>query len=148
MTVLQKSILSLCIVFLAQVATAAPETPAKGTPLRQALLDTLRVIAGYDLGAPVEFVVISMQADGDRAFAQVMAQRPGGVAIDIASTPLAQRDQIPTDFIDGPRMEAFLMRENGFWYIDAYAIGATDVWWVGPPYCADYAQFLPDGACG
>lgn len=96
-----------------QAALAAPETPAKGTALRSDLLDTLRVFAGYDLGPPVEFVVLYLQADGDRAFARVMAQRPGGAPIDLAATPMVKRDQIPIDLIDGPRMEAFLARGGG-----------------------------------
>ncbi|MEL6573367.1 MAG: hypothetical protein AAFQ64_17035 [Pseudomonadota bacterium] len=144
---MQKLILSFWVGLAAQMAAAAPETPAAGTPLRQDLLNTIRVMAGFDLGPPIEFVVLDLRVDGDRAFAQVMAQRPGGAPIDLATSPMAQRDQVPTDLIDGPRMEAFLVHENGAWYVDAYAIGATDVWWIGPPFCAAYAQLLPDWAC-
>ena len=128
-------------------AIAAPETPAPGTPLRQEIMDTIRVLAGFDLGPPIEFVVIQLEVDGNRAFARVMAQRPGGTPISIVETPMVQRDQMPIDLIDGPRMEAFLVNANGKWYVDAYAIGATDVWWIGPPFCGNYAQFLPEQAC-
>ena len=142
-----KSIGLITCGILASSAMAEPETPARGTALRGALLDTVRVSAEHDLGAPVEFVVRTLLADGDRAFAMLSAQRPGGGAIDIAQTPMVLRDKVPLDFIDGPEVVAFMYRTNGVWTIDQYATGSTDAWWAGGPACENYATLLPRGVC-
>jgi len=109
--------------------------------------DAVRVMAGYDLSGPIEFTVSSLEVSGDRGFFMGTASRPGGVPIDITQTPLVTRDEIPVDFIDGASVQAFMMRAGDHWYVDAYAVGATDVWWMGPPFCAHYSAFLPAGAC-
>ena len=62
-------------------AAQAWEEPARGTELRADLMDALRPMAEWDLGAPVEFVVLDLRVAGDVAFASVMAQRPGGAPI-------------------------------------------------------------------
>lgn len=126
---------------------AEPTTPARGSDLRRDLLASVRVMAAYDLGAPVEFVVDSLEADEDRAFAMLSIQRPGGAAIDLSQSPMVSRDGIPPDLIDGAVMVAFLQQIGGHWYIDEYSIGATDVWWAGGEFCADYASMLPKQAC-
>ena len=137
-----------CISILAATPTFADVySPQPGTPVRSAILDSVRIIAAYDLGGPIEFVVTSLEIDGDVGLFRGAAQRPGGQQIEITQTPMVTRDDIPVDFIDGPTVEAFVKRLDGHWYIDAYAVGATDVWWIGPPYCADYSTLLPTGAC-
>lgn len=135
------------VLLSAQSVSAEVYTPAPGTPERSGILNAIRVMAGYDLGGAIVFVVSSLEVMGDHAFLMAEATRPGGQQIDLTQTPLVLRDGIPTDFIDGASVQAFLKRLDGHWYVEAYAVGATDVWWAGPPYCADYGEMLPQGAC-
>ena len=81
------------------------------------------------------------------AFFRGEAFRPNGRPIDLTQSPMVTRDDIPVAFIDGPTVEAIVKRMGEHWYVDAYAVGATDLWWIGPPYCTDYRTFLPAGAC-
>ncbi len=132
---------------LTSAAMADPVTPERGSALRSELLDTVRRAAEHDLGAPVEFVVNTLLVDGDRAFAMLDAQRPGGGAIDLAQSPMVLRDKTPLDLIDGPNVVAFIVRVNGEWAIDQYGTGSTDAWWAGGPACEHYASLLPVGVC-
>ncbi|WJY20194.1 hypothetical protein QTA57_09840 [Fontisubflavum oceani] len=111
-----------------------------------ALLDTLRPLVEYDLGAPVEFVVTSLQVDGDRAFARVAAQRPMGAPIDMETTPMVLRDGLPLDTIDGPRIEAFFYQSPARWEVVEFVIGATDVWWWAYD-CKHYGGLLSEWGC-
>ncbi|MEJ6397212.1 hypothetical protein [Yoonia sp. 208BN28-4] len=127
---------------------ADPYEPARGTAERRAILDGIRPLAEDGLGAPVEFVVNTLQVDNGRGFAMLEAQRPGGAPIDISQSPMVLRDGEPEWSIDGPTVTAFVVRmADGAWRVDEYAIGATDVWWAGDPYCADYASVLPAMVC-
>lgn len=137
----------LTCVLLAGHVCAEPFTPARGSAARDAILATARAIAGYDLGAPIEFVVDHMMVDGDVAFLSATAQRPGGVPIDLEKTPMVVRDGDPPSLIDGPVLVMFLKQVNGHWYIDDFSIGATDVWWIGDPFCKTFATVMPDYGC-
>ncbi len=112
-------------------AAAQPVEPPRGSELRAELLDTVRPLVEYDLGAPVEFMVWEMSVDGDLAFARMRAQRPGGGVIDMETTPMVARRHVPMDLIDGPRLEVFFARTEGHWYVYEYVIGSTDAWWWG-----------------
>lgn len=138
---------AIALLLMTSAVQAEVYTPQPGSAERTAILNAVRVVAGYDLDGPIEFVVSSLDVEGDFGFFMGTANRPGGRAIDLVQTPLAIRDEIPVDFIDGSSVQAFVKRLNGHWYIDDYAVGATDVWWIGPPYCEDYSAFLPAGAC-
>lgn len=138
--------MALVFSLMASILAADPVEPARGTALRADLMDAIRPFAEYDLGAPVEFVVIELLVEDDLAFARVRAQRPGGGAIDMEATPLVTRRGVPSDLIDGPRIEAFLGRTAGRWHIVEYVVGSTDVWWFGYD-CATYAAFQPEQAC-
>ena len=128
------------------LSAADPVTPPRGSALRAELLDTVRVMAEYDLGAPVEFVVTELHAEGDRAFGRLMAQRPGGPQIDMAATPIVMRRGVSVDMIDGLRIEVFFHRVGERWYLYEYGLGSTDVWWWGFE-CQHYGAFLRDWGC-
>lgn len=138
--------LILSILAAPAAISAEPVTPDPGSPLRAALMDAARPIAEYDLSPPVEFVVIELLADGDRAFGRMRAQRPGGAQIDPAETPMHLRDGVSLDLFDGPRLEVFYHRMQGDWRVVNYPIGATDAWWYGYD-CANYGVFFPDYGC-
>ena len=127
-------------------ALAGPTEPARGSLLRQDLLNAVRSLAEFEFGLPVEFVVIELQAEGDLAFARLLPQRPEGRVIDLETTPMVvQRGASPAAF-DGARMEVFLERVEGSWRVTASATGATDVWWFGYR-CDIYSAFLPGMGC-
>lgn len=128
------------------VAQAEPFEPARGTELRQELLDLIRPLAVFDLGPSIEFRVMEMMVDENTAFARLMAQRPGGAEIDIAATPMVRwRHVDPHDF-DGPRFEVFYIRERDQWQIMNYGMGSTDVWWWGYR-CDLFGSLLREWGC-
>jgi len=142
-----KIVAVLASLALASGVQADPYEPPRGSAERNELLTNLRAVTGYELGPPLEFVVDHMQVDGDIAMVMATGQRPGGVPIDIMQTPLVTRHGISPDFIDGTSVAAYFDRVAGKWYITEYAVGPTDVWWVGEPYCTDYATVMPSFGC-
>lgn len=134
------------VVGLASIAQATPFEPPRGSELRQELLDTIRLLAEYDLGAPVEFRVIEIQVDGNIAFARMMAQRPGGGEIDMVDTPMVRwRYAEPYEF-DGPRFEVFYVRTETGWQITDFGMGSTDVWW-SQYRCETFGSLLQEYGC-
>lgn len=131
---------------LASIAQATPFEPPRGSELRQELLDTIRPLAEYDLGAPVEFRVIEIQVDGDIAFARMMAQRPGGGEIDMENTPMVEWRYVDPYGFDGPRFEVFYVRDNGYWQIVEFGMGSTDVWWWSYR-CDVFGSLLQEYGC-
>lgn len=131
---------------LAGLADADPIEPPVGSQERQEVLDTFRPLAIYDLGAPLEFVVLELMVDGDIAFARLMAQRPGGAEIDMTTTPMVRwRYADPYEF-DGPRFEVFFIREADHWQIVDYGLGSTDVWWW-QFRCETFGTLLQEYGC-
>lgn len=134
---------------LASIAIASPafawETPARGSADRAALMDAIRPTVHSDLGFPVEFVIDAARVDGLAAFVMVRPQHPGGRKISFAETLLSPES---ADFIDTSlATQALLRRINSGWSVAAIAIGATDVWWADPAYCAEFARVIPE-VCG
>ncbi|GAB5445232.1 hypothetical protein [Gymnodinialimonas sp.] len=128
------------------LAQAAPFEPPRGSELRRELLDTIRPLAAYDLGAPLEFRVLEMSVDGDIAFARLMAQRPGGADIDMTTTPMVEwRYAEPFEF-DGPRFEVFYVRDGDHWQIVNFGMGSTDVWWW-QYRCETFGTLLQEYGC-
>jgi len=120
------------------------ETPARGTALRADLMNALRPIAEWNLGAPVQFVVQDLRVSGNVAFASVTAQRPGGVAINLRNTPLALRDDMDPDMMDGASMQALLQKSGRMWVPVHHETGATDVWYAWPAFCPIWGAVLPE----
>jgi hypothetical protein len=137
----------LACVALADIAAAEVTTPQSGTQERRDILNSVRVMVGYDFGGPIELVVHSLEIENGFGLMTGYAQRPGGVPIDMSQTPMVLRDRQSPDTIDGPTVQAFVTQLNGHWYVHEYAVGPTDVWWMGDPYCENYSAFLPEQAC-
>ncbi len=91
-------------------------------------------------------VVNDLRVSGNLAFASLWAQRPGGGAIDIASTPAAQRGQLDASFGDTPRIQVLYRKSGRVWVAVEHAIAATDVWYSWEPICAIWRPVIPD-AC-
>jgi hypothetical protein len=134
---------TLCLLLGLAPAHAWTE-PARGSATRADLMDAIRPIAEWNLGAPVEFVVDDLRVAGDVAFASLWAQRPGGGAIDMQRAPMVQRGDYDPETIDGPTMQALLQRSGRMWVAVTYAIGPTDVWWAWDGFCPIWAAVLPE----
>ena len=119
-------------------------TPAKGTAVRDALMDALRPHAEWMLGKPVEFVVTDLRLAGAVAFAKVEPQRPGGGQIDPARTPMAARGEFEPDYFDGMHMEALFQKSGETWVAVHWRIGATDVWYAWDELCRDFRAVIPE----
>lgn len=123
--------LSLLAVWLLPGAAGAGDdgvyAPPKGSPLRAHLLDTARPAFERDVGAPVEFVVRTLNVWGGWAFGNVKLQRPGGVPINWRRTKFA------ADLAQGmleTESHFFLLRETeAGWQLVEHVIGPTDVAW-------------------
>ena len=116
-------------------AKAQPEakvyTPAKGSPDRKAILDTVRPLAERDLGAPIEFIVGELNVAGAWSFVALTAQRPGGGAIDRYKTPFARRNgEEAVSMFDCCHVEAVLHKTDGKWHVVESGVGTTDVWYT------------------
>jgi hypothetical protein len=139
-----RNTLALIVALALPGAAQAWEEPARGTPLRAALMDALRPVAEWSLGAPVEFVVSDLRVEDDVAFASVTAQRPGGAAIRIENTPGYRRGEIDPTMMDGTTMQALLQRSGRAWVPVHSAIGATDVWYATQDFCPVWGPVLPE----
>lgn len=116
--------------------------PARGSADRAGMLDALRPHAVWALGEPVTFLVGQMRMDGKLGFVTVSPRRPGGGVIDPLTTPMALRDPDGTDLMDGVDMQALLEKSGDTWVAVHWAIGATDVWFIGAELCAAYRAVL------
>lgn len=121
--------------------------PAKGSQERAALMDAIRPVAEWWLGAPVEFVVGTLRVEGNRAFAVLEAQRPGGIKIDMARTPLVLRDGWDPRDLDGARIDVLYRKSGSQWVAVLREIGATDVWYSYEPICAEWRAVLGPAVC-
>lgn len=129
----RRSLLVSLAAMLTGTALAAQPvvTPPPGSAERKTLLDLLRPRVEAQIGFPVIFVVETLHASGDWAFAVAEPRRVGGGQIAVSETRLSKAR--PVDTIDGLRTEALFHKTDGRWRLSQYAIGATDVWYE--PYC-------------
>ncbi len=103
-------------------------TPQVGDPERKEILDALRSVVEDATGGPVLFVVETLRTDGHWAYIQGVPRRPAGEPVDWTRTPLAEawRMGMMDDGVMG-----LVARSEGGWRLVEYAIGPTDVPWVG-----------------
>ncbi|MGK7651789.1 hypothetical protein ACSQ76_04990 [Roseovarius sp. B08] len=139
-----RSLFTMLLVMLAGSA-AAWEEPARGSATRGALMDAIRPIAEWKLGAPVQFVVHDLRREGNVAFAGLKAQRPGGGAIDPRQTPAVARGEEDGSF-DISEIFVLYKKSGDTWVAVHYSFGATDAWWSWEPLCREYRAVTP-GAC-
>jgi len=126
---------------LAAMAQAQHLTPQPGDPDRAAILDAIRPQIEDWLAPPVEFVVLEMTVNGDRAFVRAMPQRPGGAEINLATAPIILRDGESLDMFDGVHTLAMLERAADGWTTYVIDMGPTDVWWwYHEDYCAYFVR--------
>lgn len=119
------------------------EEPARGSATRAALMDAIRPHAEWALGGPVEFIVQELRRDGDVAFSSLEAQRPGGGAIDTATTPIVQRQEAE-DWMDLEQVLVLYKKSGDTWVAVHFSFGATDAWFVWEPLCREYRPVISD----
>lgn len=103
------------------------ESPPKGSPLRASLLDAARPTFEQEVGAPVEFVVNTLNVMDGWAYGDVKLQRPGGVPIDWSRTKFAE--DVAQGMIETGHNLFLLQQGEGGWALVEYAVGPTDVAW-------------------
>jgi hypothetical protein len=121
-------LLCLALSLAAAAPAAAQMTPPRGSPLRAALMDTLRPTVMAEIGGPIEFVVTDLRVMQQWAYAYVRPQRPGGSPIDWNRTKYRQDMALGT-MSDG--VMALLYHNGARWQIVEYVIGPSDVAWDG-----------------
>lgn len=144
-------------VFLATLwlfATALPisaqswQEPPPGSGTRTALLEAIRPLVEWQLGAPVEFIVYDLRQHGDIAFANLYPQRPGGVEIDLMDTPGYVRGELTPDLMDGSGVQALYCKSGSTWVAVHWMLGATDVWWAENALCAYWRPVISEACQG
>lgn len=135
-------VLGASLALLATTALAQQTyEPPRGSPERRALMDAIRPLAESLFFPPIEFVVADLQVSGDVAFASVVAQRPGGGAIDVLNSP-GWRDGYFLPDSDPTAGQALLQRSGNGWFMAYGLFGATDVWWQSPETCATFRPVI------
>jgi hypothetical protein len=138
----------LAVVFALVAGGAGAQSwyePQRGSDERRALMDAFRPLAEEIFGAPVEFVIGSLRVSGNVAFASVVAQRPGGGAIDVRRTPGWASGYFMED-ADWTGGQALFRRSGSGWVLADGLFGATDVWWSDPKLCAEFGPVIAE-AC-
>lgn len=126
-------------------AAAAYEVPARGAPVRSAIMDALRPGAEALYGAPVQFVVDDLRVAGGVAFASVRAQRPGGLAIELERTPGFARGELDEE-ADWTLLQSLLRRTASGWSPAHLASMPSEAWWLDSGLCPEFGVVLP-GDC-
>lgn len=105
------------------------EQPKAGSALRKAVLDGLRPAIEKDLKQKVIFKVDEIRVYGDWSFVHVHPLQPDSKPIDFTKTKYAEmlRDGV----FDGDSTYALLKKVKGKWTTKTFAIGPTDVCWIG-----------------
>jgi tetratricopeptide (TPR) repeat protein len=100
--------------------------PQRGSPVRTAILDSIRKPVERDLGPPILLIVTAINVEGPWAFASVKATRPNG-PLDWSRTKFARA------MSGGAMSDSILVLLRGGdtqWTVIEYALGPTDVPWV------------------
>jgi hypothetical protein len=141
MKIIFRAFVVLLLSVFASVSYAWDE-PARGSADRSALMDAIRPHIEWDLGAPIEFVIVQLRVSENVAYASVGPQRPGGGIIDPYSTPGYSRGDLYPDAMDGTSVSVLYRKLRNTWVAVHFSIGATDVWFASPEYCNEYGAVI------
>lgn len=125
--------IALLIVILSVSAVGAAQgvyTPEKGSTVRKAILDTLRIPIERELKQKIIFAAENFNVAGNWAFVSGDPQSPGGGEPNYRGTPYQEAKD--ADMFDN-NFFALLKKVGGKWKVVRYDIGCTDVcyadWW-------------------
>lgn len=141
-----RGFVAMALIIAAGAAQAGGwDSPPRGSALRADLMDALRPQVERSLGAPVEFVVRDLRVKGGRAFAMLMAQRPGGGEIDLARTPMVAQGEFDPELAgEGAHIEVFWIKSGRVWVAEEWAVGTTDLWYAWKPICDKWGDLIPE----
>lgn len=108
------------------LSSAFAYEPPRGSPVRAAIMDSVRIPVERELGPPVLLTVTALNVEGTWAFASVKAIRPDG-KLDWSRTRHARA------MASGAMSDSILalLRANGDqWSVVEFALGPTDVPWI------------------
>jgi hypothetical protein len=119
-------------------------TPAKGSELRKALMDALRVPIQKELKQKVQFKVDYLKVQGGWAFMKGSPVQPNGSEINFKGTKYSRAAK---DGMFDNIVEALFQKKGSKWTVVKYAYGNTDVpygmWWRdygAPKSIFDYTE--------
>jgi len=127
---LKKSVVSLSVILLLSCAAFAQSVtePEKGSAERTAILNALRVPVEKALKQKVQFSVQTIKVRGNWAFINGEPQNSSGENPDYSKTEF--QEAIDEGMFDN-NFQALLKKTGGKWKVVTYAIGCTDVCWLG-----------------
>lgn len=91
------------------------------------ILSALQLSVERLLGISIHIDVRELRLQGDFAFIGAIVANPDGSDIDFSKTLIAEFAR--QDF-DGPKLWAYMLRDNGSWMVLEQDIGPTDAWFV------------------
>ncbi len=126
----KKLILTLSIVFIFAFSVFAQtvNSPAKSSAERTAILNALRVPVEKELKQKIQFSIQTIKTQGNWAFVNGEPQNASGGEPDYKNTPY--HDAIENGTFDN-NFQALLKKTGGKWKVVTYAVGCTDVCWLG-----------------
>ncbi len=143
--------LALFMTFVFQISLSAASVsaqswhePARGTQERRDLMDAVRPIAEWQLGAPIQFVVQDLRLAGDVAFGALYAQRPGGGPIDLARAPGVLRGDLYAEDVQETIYTVLYKKSGNTWVAVEWTLSAGDPWWIWAPTCAAFRPVIAD----
>lgn len=126
-----KCLLPVLLFCASHLAAAQSEvlTPNPGSPLRVALMDAVRMAVEPELKQNVVFKIDHLRVENDWAFMRGVPQKPDGGPIDYKQTKY--QAAIREGMFDNNICALIHKKANGEWRVVDFALGATDVPWVG-----------------
>ena len=128
---LKRNICGLLLIIVCGVSAVSAQkthTPAKNSPERAAILGALRAPVAKELKQPVSFVASGFKVQGNWAFFSGEARNAKGGAVNWKITEY--QENIDDGVFDNG-VFALLKKSGGRWRVVTYAIGCTDVCYLG-----------------
>lgn len=127
---LKKSLISLSVILFLSCAALAQSVsePEKSSPERTAILNALRVPVEKALKQKIQFSVQTIKVQGNWAFVNGEPQNSSGEKPDYSNTEF--QEAMDEGMFDN-NFQALLKKTGGKWKVVTYAIGCTDVCWLG-----------------
>lgn len=120
--------MSVVLIFAFSAFAQNARTPAKDSAERKAILNALRVPIEKELKQKIQFSVQTIKVQGIWAFVYGEPQNSSGGAPNYKITKY--KDEVREGFFDN-NFQALLKKTGGKWRVVTYAIGCTDVCWLG-----------------
>lgn len=120
--------LSIILVFAFSAFAQNARTSAKDSAERKAILNALRVPVEKELKQKIQFSIQTIKVQGVWAFVNGKPQNSSGGEPNYKNTPY--QEAIDSGAFDN-NFQALLKKTGGRWKVITYAIGCTDVCWLG-----------------